>query len=81
MYSEDPNTSRLLDVQGRALLELRKPRSANSALSQAVKLDLKQVGADHPKYATHRANLALVQEALKDLSGAGAGLAGGRARL
>ena len=32
-----------------------------------MKLDLKQVGADHPKYATHRANLAVVQEAQKDL--------------
>jgi tetratricopeptide (TPR) repeat protein len=70
VYSEDPNTSRLLDVQGRALLELRKFGPANSSLSQAVKLDLRQVGADHPKYATHRANLALVQEAQKNLAGA-----------
>jgi tetratricopeptide (TPR) repeat protein len=70
VYKEDPNTSRLLDVLGRALVELGKPRSANSALTQAVKLDLKQVGADHPKYATHRANLAVVQETQKDLAAA-----------
>jgi tetratricopeptide (TPR) repeat protein len=70
VYNEDPNTSRLLDVKGRALLELRKASAANSALSQAVKFDQKQVGVDHPKYATHRANLAVVQEAQKNLLGA-----------
>jgi tetratricopeptide (TPR) repeat protein len=62
VYNEDPNTSRLLDVKGRALLDLRRLRAANAALSQAVKLDRRQVGVDHPKYATHRANLATVQE-------------------
>jgi tetratricopeptide (TPR) repeat protein len=65
VYNDDPNTSRLLDVQGRALQGLGKLRQAASALSQALKLDQKQVGTDHPKYATHRANLATVQEALK----------------
>jgi tetratricopeptide (TPR) repeat protein len=63
VYNEDPNTSRLLDVKGRALEGLDKLGPANAALSQALKLDLKQVGAEHPKYATHRANLATVQEA------------------
>jgi len=62
VQNDDPNTSRLLDVKGRALLGLDKPGPANAALSQAVKIDLKQVGVDHPKYATHRANLATVQE-------------------
>ena len=56
--------------QGRALLGLGKLGPANTALSQAVKLDQKQVGVDHPKYATHRANLAIVQEAQKDLAAA-----------
>jgi tetratricopeptide (TPR) repeat protein len=71
VYYEDPNTSRLLDVKGRALQGLAKPKEAKylkqaaSALSQALKLDQKQVGTDHPKYATHRANLATVQEALE----------------
>jgi tetratricopeptide (TPR) repeat protein len=62
VQNDDPNTSRLLDVKGRALLGLDRPGPANTALSQAVKIDLKQVGVDHPKYATHRANLATVQE-------------------
>lgn len=70
VYNEDPNTSRLLDIKGRALESLGKLGPANSALSQAVKLDLKQVGVDHPKYATHRANLATVQEAQKDFTAA-----------
>lgn len=66
VYNDDPNTSRLLDVKGRALEALGKLAPAASALSQALKLDQKQVGADHPKYATHRANLATVQEAQKN---------------
>jgi Tetratricopeptide repeat len=73
VIAEDPNTSRLLDVKGRALLGLNKLGPANTALSQAVKIDLKQVGADHPKYATHRANLATVQELQKNLTAAEAG--------
>jgi tetratricopeptide (TPR) repeat protein len=70
VYNEDPNTSRLLDVKGRAYQGLAKPgeskplKQAASALSQALKIDEKQVGTNHPKYATHRANLATVQEAL-----------------
>jgi tetratricopeptide (TPR) repeat protein len=70
VYNEDPNTSRLLDVKGRALEELGKLGPAASALTQAVKLDQKQVGIDHPKYATHRANLATVQEKQQNLSAA-----------
>jgi len=70
VQNDDPNTSRLLDVKGRALLGLSKLGPANSALSQAVKIDLKQVGEDHPKYATHRANLATVQEEQKNLAAA-----------
>jgi tetratricopeptide (TPR) repeat protein len=70
VHNEDPNTSRLLDVKGRALEGLGKLSAANSALSQAVKLDVKQVGVDHPKYATHRANLATVQEAQENLAAA-----------
>ena len=73
VYSEDPNTSRLLDVKGRAFEGLGKLRSAASALSQALKLDSKQVGADHPKFATHRANLATVQEAQQNFPEARAG--------
>jgi tetratricopeptide (TPR) repeat protein len=63
VHKEDPNTSRLLDVKGRALAGLGKLGPANTALSQAVKIDQTQVGVGvgHPKYATHRANLATVQ--------------------
>src|SRR6185503_16431 len=70
VQNDDPNTSRLLDVKGRALLGLYKLGPANSALAQAVKIDLKQVGEDHPKYATHRANLATVQEEQKNFAAA-----------
>jgi tetratricopeptide (TPR) repeat protein len=70
VYNDDPNTSRLLDVKGRALEGIGKLSAASSALSQAVRLDQKQVGIDHPKYATHRANLATVQEAQKNLTDA-----------
>ena len=35
VYNEDPNTSRLLDVKGRALLGPRQARSGEHALSQA----------------------------------------------
>ena len=73
VYNEDPNTSRLLDVKGRALEGLHKLGPAATALSQAVKLDQKQVGTDHPKYATHRANLG-------DRAGRAEEFRGGRAR-
>jgi len=80
LEAHDPNTSRLLDTLGRAL-ETRgrltsgaKARAlflaAVRALTKAVKLDLKQVGSNHPKYATHRANLASAQWALGDLDAA-----------
>jgi tetratricopeptide (TPR) repeat protein len=61
VHNQDPNTSRLLDVKGRALAGLDKLGPANTALSQAVRIDQQQVGVGHPKYATHRANLATVQ--------------------
>ncbi len=70
VYNEDPNTSRLLDIKGRALQGLNKLGPAEIALSQALRLDEKQVGVDHPKYATHRANLATVQEVRKNWTAA-----------
>jgi tetratricopeptide (TPR) repeat protein len=57
-------------VKGRALHGIGKLGPANTALSQAVKIDQKQVGVDHPKYATHRANLATVQEAQENFADA-----------
>jgi tetratricopeptide (TPR) repeat protein len=70
VQNEDPNMSRLLDVKGRALLGLGKLGPANTALMQAVRIDQKQVGVDHPKYATHRANLATVQAEQKNWAAA-----------
>lgn len=57
----DPNFTRLLDVQGRALEGRQKFNQAARVLALAVEVDEKQLGSDHPKYATHRANLATVQ--------------------
>jgi tetratricopeptide (TPR) repeat protein len=73
LSATDPNTSRLLDVKGRALEGLRKLGPAERALTAALKLDDGQVGTTHPKYATHRANLATVQWARGDLDAARAG--------
>jgi tetratricopeptide (TPR) repeat protein len=70
VYPVDPNTSRLLDVKGRALQGLGKYGPAQTALERALELDEKQVGTEHPKYATHRANLAVVQESQEDLEAA-----------
>jgi tetratricopeptide (TPR) repeat protein len=63
----DPNLTRLLDVQGRALEGLGKLRAAATVLNRAVRIDAKQVGVDHPKYATHRANLATIEWAQGNL--------------
>jgi tetratricopeptide (TPR) repeat protein len=70
VHNVDPNTSRLLDVKGRALAGLGKLGPANTALSQAVKIDQTQVGVGHPKYATHLANLATVQADQKNWAAA-----------
>jgi tetratricopeptide (TPR) repeat protein len=70
LSATDPNTSRLLDVKGRALEGLRKLGPAARALAAALKLDERQVGTSHPKYATHRVNLATVQWAQGDLDAA-----------
>ena len=74
---QDPNTTRLLDVLGRALLARGRLSAARSAdalfakatktLTRAVNIDLRQVGPNHPKYATHRGNLAGAQWAQGNL--------------
>jgi len=84
LQSVDPNASRLFDTLGRALesrgrltssrLKARVLfRAAVKALSAAVKLDRRQVGENHPKYVTHRANLACAEWARGDLVAAEAG--------
>jgi tetratricopeptide (TPR) repeat protein len=66
LAATDPNWTRLLDVEGRALLEMNKLPDAEEVLAEAVKIDKAQVGDKHPKYATHLANLATVRWMRKD---------------
>jgi tetratricopeptide (TPR) repeat protein len=59
----DPHTSRLLDIRGRAEAARGALETAAATLKSAVELDRAQVGGDHPKFATHLANLANVRHA------------------
>jgi tetratricopeptide (TPR) repeat protein len=59
----DPHTSRLLDIRGRAEAARGALDAAAATLKSAVELDRAQVGGDHPKFATHLANLANVRHA------------------
>jgi len=62
----DPNTTRLMDVIGRAQCALGQPDTAEKTYETLLALDKKQLGTrNHPKYATHLANLGLVYEAQK----------------
>ena len=61
--NEDPNTSRLLDDQGPRALRVSASSARRGPRCRSAEARRKQVGTDHPKYATHRANLATVQEA------------------
>lgn len=62
----DPNTTRLMDVRGRAEAGLGKLTAADKTYTDLLKLDLKQLGhKNHPKYATHLANYGLVLEAMR----------------
>jgi tetratricopeptide (TPR) repeat protein len=60
----DPHTSRLLDIRGRAEAARGALEAAEATLKAGVELDRAQVGAAHPKFATHLANLASVRESL-----------------
>jgi tetratricopeptide (TPR) repeat protein len=75
---DDANSTRLLDALGRSLETRGRLASDRKAariffaaavktMTAAVSMDEKQVGTDHPKYATHRANLACAQWALNKL--------------
>lgn len=64
--STDPNTTRLMDVLGRAQNSLGNPNDASVTYEALLKLDYQQLGTrQHPKYATHLANFGLVKEAQK----------------
>lgn len=60
----DPNTTRLLDVRGRAETAQGNLKEASATFDQALALDEKQLGTrNHPKYVTHLANSGLAKVA------------------
>jgi tetratricopeptide (TPR) repeat protein len=61
----DPHTTRLMDVRGRAEAARGAYDAATETFEALLKIDRAQVGADHPKYATHLANFASVKESQK----------------
>lgn len=68
LRSCDPNTTRLMDVRGRAEAGQGKLAAAADTYKALLALDRKQLGTTtHPKYATHLANFGLVKEAQKKL--------------
>ncbi|GFE88094.1 tetratricopeptide repeat protein [Steroidobacter agaridevorans] len=63
LYETDPNTTRLLDVLGRAQCALHELDAAEETYKSLLPIDQKQLGTrKHPKYATHLANFGLVLE-------------------
>jgi tetratricopeptide (TPR) repeat protein len=66
LADSDPNTTRLMDVIGRAQGALSQLDAAAATYKALLELDQKQLGTrKHPKYATHLANFGLVLEAQK----------------
>jgi tetratricopeptide (TPR) repeat protein len=66
LSATDRNTTRLMDIRGRAEDELGKSDAASATFTELLALDRKQLGTTHhPKYATHLANFAGVKEAQK----------------
>jgi tetratricopeptide (TPR) repeat protein len=66
LLDSDPNTTRLMDVIGRAQCALNQLVAAADTYKTLLDLDRKQLGTrQHPKYATHLANFGLVLEAQK----------------
>lgn len=66
LYETDPNSTRLMDVIARAQTALRQLPQADAGYVTLLKLDRKQLGTrNHPKYATHLANYALLKEVRK----------------
>jgi tetratricopeptide (TPR) repeat protein len=66
LQDSDPNTTRLMDVIGRAQCALGQVEAAADTYKALLELDKKQLGTrKHPKYATHLANFGLVLEAQK----------------
>lgn len=66
LQDSDPNTTRLMDVIGRAQCTLSQFDAAADTYETLLALDQKQLGTrKHPKYATHLANFGLVLEGQK----------------
>lgn len=66
LQDTDPNTTRLMDVIGRAHCALNQLDAATDTYKTLLELDKQQLGTrKHPKYATHLANFGLVLEARK----------------
>jgi tetratricopeptide (TPR) repeat protein len=61
----DPHTTRLMDIRGRAEQARGAYEAASATFEALLAIDRAQVGADHPKYATHLANFASVRESQK----------------
>lgn len=60
----DPNTTRLLDMRGRAETAQGKVKEAIATFDRALALDEQQLGTrNHPKYVTHLANAGLAKVA------------------
>ncbi len=60
----DPNTTRLLDVRGRAETAQGNLREALATFDKTLALDERQLGTrNHPKYVTHLANAGLAKVA------------------
>lgn len=68
LLQSDPNTTRLMDVRGRAEAGQGKLAVAAATYKTLLALDRRQLGTTtHPKYATHLANFGLVKEAQKKI--------------
>lgn len=66
----DPYQTRLMDVLARAEAGLGRPEESATIFKALLKLDQAQVGNEHPKYATHLGNYAVVRETLGEVRAA-----------
>jgi len=64
LHDRDPDTTRLMDVVGRAQCALNQLDESSETFQTLLALDQQQLGTrKHPNYATHLANFGLVLEA------------------
>jgi tetratricopeptide (TPR) repeat protein len=61
--AKDPNYTRLLEIRGRAELNLGKASKAAATYMELLDADLEELGTrDHYKFATHLGNFGMVRE-------------------